>query len=123
MVAGMLCIINGKTFHSFTKNTLSGNLGASCHITNNDTGLHYNTNIKESVQRSLGNTSTIEKGKLHIRVHQVYGSKRLHILWPVKYCAKAGVNQYIPTCKLLQENKIISNCKNNRDTVCRGQGL
>ena len=36
--AGMMCTINGNTFFSFTKNTWIGDLGASCHITNDDTG-------------------------------------------------------------------------------------
>ena len=32
MDAGMLCTIDGDTFHSHTKNRLIGNCGTSCHV-------------------------------------------------------------------------------------------
>ena len=41
--AGMLFTIYKNTFHLFMKNTLIGNYGASCHINNDDTGLHDTT--------------------------------------------------------------------------------
>ena len=42
--AGMLCTIDEETFHLFTKNTWIGDSGASCYITNNETGL-YNITV------------------------------------------------------------------------------
>ena len=40
------------------------------------------------------------------------GSKRLHTLWSVKYCAKAGTNLFSLTCELMQQFKINSDQKN-----------
>ena len=60
----MLCTIDGWTFYSFTKNIWIRNFGASCHITNNDTGLCDITDINKLVQGSLGNISAAEKGKV-----------------------------------------------------------
>ena len=37
--AGMMCIIDGEMLFLLMKNTWIGDLGASNHITNNDTGL------------------------------------------------------------------------------------
>ena len=38
--AGVICTIDGNTFFLFTKHTGIGDSGASCHITNGDTGLY-----------------------------------------------------------------------------------
>ena len=46
-------------------------------------------------------------------VQHIDGSKRVHFLWPTKYCVKAGTNLYSLTCKLLHENKNKSDHKNN----------
>ena len=48
-----------------------------------------------------------------MKVCQVNGSERPHILWPVKYSAKDGANLNFLTCKLLQGNRIKSDHKNN----------
>ena len=61
MEACILCTIDGEMFHSFTKNTWIGNSGASCHITNDDTGLYNVTNIKKLLKGSLGNMSIAKK--------------------------------------------------------------
>ena len=46
------------------KNTWIGNSCASCHITNEDTGLHGISNIDESIKVSSSNMPTTKKGKL-----------------------------------------------------------
>ena len=56
--------------------------------------------------------SATKKGRLCMKV-QVNGSERLYVLWPMKYCTKAGANIHSLTYKLLQGRKIISDCKNN----------
>ena len=43
----------------------------------------------------------------------VEGSKSLHTLWPVTYCAEAGAHQFLLTCELLQGCNILGNEKNN----------
>ena len=45
-----------------------------------------------------------------MKVSQISGSKRLEKLWPLKFCAKADVNLYLLTGKLLRGNKIFSDC-------------
>ena len=49
----MMCTIDGQSFDKFTKNSWIGNLGASCHITNNGTELYYVTNINELVHAKV----------------------------------------------------------------------
>ena len=48
-----------------------------------------------------------------LRCQGYSNSKRLHTLWSVKYCAKASVNHFLWTCKILQVSKICSEMKNN----------
>ena len=62
--AGMMCTINGDIFFSFMKNTWIRDSGASCHITNNDTGLYDITNIDKSIQGRSGIMPAMKKGKL-----------------------------------------------------------
>ena len=52
--AGTMCTIDGKMIFTLMKNMLSGDLGTSCHITINDSGLYDFTNINMLVQGSLG---------------------------------------------------------------------
>ena len=103
--AGMMCTIDGDTFFSFTKNTWIGDSGASCHITNNNTGLYDITDIDKSIQGSSSLIHATKKGKLRVKVWQVDGTEQVHILWPVKCCPKV--------CELLQGNKISSDHQNN----------
>ena len=72
MKANMMCTNDDETFISFMKTTWIGDLGASRHNANNDTGLYNITNINELVQGSLGSMSITKKGKLHMKVHQVH---------------------------------------------------
>ena len=111
--ASLLCTIDREMFHSFTKNTWIDKLGVSCHIMNNDIDLYDLTKINKPVQGSFGNMSATKTGKLCMKVDQIDGSKKLHILCLMKYCAKAGVNLYSLTCKLSQGSKIVSDCINN----------
>ena len=111
--AGVLYTIDGQTFHVFTMTTWIGNSGISYHITNDDTSLNDITKINESVQGSLGNMLATQKSKLCIKVHQVNGSKGLHVLWFIKFCIKTGANLYSIRCKALQENAITSDHQNN----------
>ena len=67
MEAGMLCMIDGTTFHSFMKNMWIGDSGASCHNTNNYKSLHDVMNINKLVQGSSGNMSTTKKNKLQMK--------------------------------------------------------
>ena len=50
--AGMMCSIDSNTFHSFMKNTWIGDSGASCHITNDESGMYDIINIDELIQGS-----------------------------------------------------------------------
>ena len=77
-----------------------------------DTGLYDVISINKSVQGSSGSMSTMKRGKLQTKVCQVNQSGKSHKLWPVKYCAKAGANQFSLTCKLSQGSIISSDCKN-----------
>ena len=47
--ASMLHTIDGETFHSFMKNSWIVDLGASCHIINDDTGLYDVIDINKLV--------------------------------------------------------------------------
>ena len=96
----------------FTKNTWIRDSGASCHITNNDTGLYDVTNVDESIQGSSCIIPVIKKRKLQVKVCQVDGTEQVHTLWPMKFCPKAGVNLFSLTCEILQENKIASDQQN-----------
>ena len=98
--AGRMCTIDGNTFSLFTKNTLIGDLGASCHITNNNTGLYDIIGIDKLIQGSLGIMPDMKKGELQVIVHQVNRDEKVHTLWPVKFCPMAGVNLFSLTCKL-----------------------
>ena len=111
MEAGMLCTINDETFHLFIKNTWIGSLGDLC----------YMITMKQAFMTSSKSMSwynkvqaicLLKKGQLCMKVCQVDGSKRLHVLWLIKLCAKAGANHYSLTCKLSQRSNILSGCKN-----------
>ena len=75
-----------------------GDSVALCHITNEDISLYDVTKINKLVQGNAGNIPITNKGKLCISVCQVDGTKQVHILWPMKYCAKAGANLYSLAC-------------------------
>ena len=111
--AGMICTINGNTFFSFTKNTWIGDLGASCHITNDDTGLYNINDINELIQGSSSIMPATKKSKLQVKVRQVNRAEQVHTLWPVKFCPKAGANLLSLMCELLQGNKISTDHLNN----------
>ena len=101
----MMCTIDGDTFYSFTRNSWIGDSGASCHITNDDTGMYDITDIDESIQGCSGIMLTTKKGKLCFIVHQVDGTEWVHMLWPVKFCPKAGANLFSLMCKLSRETR------------------
>ena len=111
--AGMMCTIDGDTFFSFTKNTWIRDSGASCHITNDNTGLYDITDIDKSIQGSSSIIPATKKGKLQVNVCQIYGTEQVHTLWPMKFCPKSGANIFSLTFKLLQENEIASDQQNN----------
>ena len=60
MEASMMCMIDGETFFSFTKN-MNGRFRCSYHITNNEAGLYDMTNINKLVQGRSGSMSAIKK--------------------------------------------------------------
>ena len=97
----------------FMKNTWIGDLGASCHITNDDSGLYAITIIDESFQGISGIMPAVKKGRLRVKEGQVDGTEQVHTLWSVKFCPKAGANLFFLTCKLLQGIKITSDHWNN----------
>ena len=78
--AGMMCTIDGDTFFSFTKNTWIGDSGASCHITNNDTGLYDIIDFDESTQGSSSIMPATKTGKLQVKVWQVDETEQVHTL-------------------------------------------
>ena len=102
-----------NTFFSFTKNTWIGDLGASCHITNDDTGLYNINDINELIQGSSSIMPATKKSKLQVKVRQVNRAEQVHTLWPVKFCPKAGANLLSLMCELLQGNKISTDHLNN----------
>ena len=61
--ASIIYLIDGQSFYTFTKITCIGDLGVSCHTTNND-GLNDVTHIDVSVQGSFGSMAamTVAKG-------------------------------------------------------------
>ena len=71
------------------------------------------TKINESLQGSSVSMTATKKGKFCIKVHKVGSTEWVYVLWPIKYCAKAGANLYSLTCKLLQRNKIKNDPKDN----------
>ena len=58
-----MCLIGRQSFYTFTKNSLIGNLGVSCHITNDETGLYNVSNIDKLVSKSMGSVSITNKEK------------------------------------------------------------
>ena len=82
-VASMMCTINSNTFFSFMKNTWIGDLGTSCHITNDGKCLDDIIDIDDSIQGSSGIMPATKNSKLQVIVHQVNGEEQVHILWPV----------------------------------------
>ena len=48
-----------------------------------------------------------------MKVHQANGSNKLHVIWSMKYCIKAGGSLYPIICKLSQGSNILSDCKSN----------
>ena len=71
--SGMLCRIDGETFHLVTKNTLIGDLGTSCHITNNDTGLYDINEINTLVQGSSGSFAQKSAKLMAVNGYMYYG--------------------------------------------------
>ena len=61
---------------------------------------------------NFGNISNTKSQALHEST-ATDGNKRIHILGPMKYCAKSGTILYFLTCKLLKESKIKSDHKKN----------
>ena len=110
---GMICTIDGTSFHSFTKNTWIDNSGASCHIANDENGMYEVIEINESIQGSSDIMPATKKGKLRVTVRQVNGQEQVHTLWPVKFCPTAGANLFLLMCELLQGHKISSDNANN----------
>ena len=104
--AGMMCAIDGRTLFLFTKNTWIRDLGASCHITNDNT--NNVINIDESIQDSSSIMPATKKGKLPVKLHQVNRTEQVHTLWLMKFCPKADANLFSLMCELLQGNKIFS---------------
>ena len=95
----MMNMIDKQTIFMFAKNSLIRHLCASCHMTNDDAKLYDVTDISKSIEGNFDNMSTAKKGKLHVNMRHVTGSKRLHTLWLVKYCANAGVIFFLLTYK------------------------
>ena len=118
--AGIMCTTDSDTFYSFTKNIWIGDLGASCHITNNKTGMYDITNINKSIQGSSNIMPATKNGKLHVNVCQVDGTEWVHTQLPMKLCPKAGMHLFYLTCKLLQGNKTLCDHQNNIvvNTMC-----
>ena len=52
-----------------------------------------------------------KKGKQYMKVRQVDGSKKMHMLWSVKKCSKC--ESLLTNLQTLQESKISSDHKNN----------
>ena len=59
--ASMMCMVDKEMFFLFMKNTQIRNSSASCHITNNDTGLFDVTFINKVVQGRLDSISATKK--------------------------------------------------------------
>ena len=105
----MMCTIDGNTCFLFTKSTWIGDLGASCHITNNNNVIYDIIDIDESIQGNSGIMPTTKKGKLQVIVCQVNGEVQVHTLWSVKFSPTTGANLFSLMCELLHVNKILSN--------------
>ena len=105
--AGMLCTINGDTF--FCSLRTCGSETRVSHVTSWITIQVFLTSLTST---SRSKEASYEKGKLHVIIWQVDGTKWVHTLWPVKCCPKAGANLFFLTCKLLQ-GKISSHHQNN----------
>ena len=58
--AGVMCTNDGNTFYSFTKNIWIRDSGASCHITNDNTGLY---NIIDNNELIPGSSSIMPAKK------------------------------------------------------------
>ena len=108
-----MCTIDGDTFYSLMRITWIRDSGASCHITNNDTGMYDITDINESIQGSSSIMPTTKKSKLCVNVCQVNQAEWVHTLLPVKFCPKAGENLFSLMCKLLHGNEISSDHQND----------
>ena len=108
-----MCTIDKDIVFSFTKNTWIGNSSASCHITNNDTGLFDVIDINKSIKGSSDVMPAMKKFKLWVNVWQDNRTESVHTLFLVKFCPKAGGNLLSLMCELLQRKTIWSNHQNN----------
>ena len=61
-------------------NTWIKDLGASCHITNDEIGMYDVIDIDKLIQGSCGIMPAMKKGKLQVIVCQVNGEKQVHTL-------------------------------------------
>ena len=66
----MMCTIDGESFFVFTKCMWIGDFSVFCHITDDDTGIHYITNIVKTAQCSSGNMKANKNGQLHVKVRK-----------------------------------------------------
>ena len=57
----IMCIIDGESFVTFTKNAWIGDSGTFCHITNNDTGMYDTIKIDEPVHVNSGNMKVMKR--------------------------------------------------------------
>ena len=88
-------------------------MGTLCYVSNDDSGLYDITEINVLVQFSSGHMPAMKNSNPHIKIIQVGGSEQILVPWPVKYCAKAGVDLILLTCKLVKGSKISNKDKNN----------
>ena len=76
---GMMSMIDGETFFTFTKNTWIGDFYTSSHIFHDGSGLYDAIDINQSVQSSLRSMFVTKKCKLCIKLKQVdWDEKNAH---------------------------------------------
>ncbi len=111
---GLKCVIGDSQYPSFTKNTWTGDTGASCFITNDDSDMYDVEPIDESIG-GIGPDPlrATKKGKKKCLIKQADGTLTEKVLYPCKYAADASDNLFSITAELNHGAQITNDQHNN----------
>ena len=106
MEVGMMFTINQETFFFAYKEHMDQRFGCLVSYQQQWHQPYDVPDINKLVQGISGHMPNTKLSKLCMEVCPVDGSNKLHKLWPMKYCSKAGANLSLLTFKLLQGSKV-----------------
>eukprot|EP00984_Skeletonema_dohrnii_P022875 scaffold11976_cov67-Skeletonema_dohrnii-CCMP3373.AAC.1 len=111
---GLRCTIDGQVYPSFTKKTWFGDTGASCHITNDDSGMYEVESIDEPIA-GIGRDCirATKKGKKLCQIEHSDGTIVEKVLSPCKFAAEASDNLLSITAELSNGADLSKDVNNN----------